>query len=185
MAPKYPNLGDGYGNAVILDENGVVVTARPGKDLNLVTSGGGLPKANGVTIGSGGAVLVANTTLTAAQVNALKVTPVTVIPAVAGKTIVVLQNNIVYVFGGSAFGGLDNTSNIQFSQGTDIGFSSQQMQTFLDQVSSQIALAQSFAGPFGSLLDFQSVPVTVNNSGTASNGGAGSSVIINVLYTLL
>ncbi len=50
MANLTPNVCDGFGNAVNLDENGVAITAAPGKNVNLKTSGSGTPQINGGAI---------------------------------------------------------------------------------------------------------------------------------------
>src|ERR1700678_1756091 len=118
-------------------------------------------------------VHVSSVTLSAAQVNALNVTPVVVVPAVTGKTIVPLQINLAYTYGSAAFTVLNNASEFQLNIGTDIGFSSQEMQTFTDQTSSQLLTSLSFGGPGGPLSSLQGQPITMNNPGTPSSGGAG------------
>ncbi len=52
MANLTPNVCDGFGNAINLDENGVAITAAPGKNINLGTSGSGAVELNGTPIGS-------------------------------------------------------------------------------------------------------------------------------------
>ena len=138
-----------------------------------------------VPMSTSSVVLVKNTTLTAAQVNALTTTPVILIPGVSGKSISLLQFNITYNFGSTAFTVLDFTSVFSLNQGPDNGFTSQIMKSFCDQPSSQIALNESLAIISFPLSDIQGSPITVNNTGTASSGGSGSTVTFNLLYTLL
>jgi hypothetical protein len=55
MADNKPaNVADGYGNRMQVDENGILVQAAPGENINLVTSEGGEAFLNGTSLGSGG-----------------------------------------------------------------------------------------------------------------------------------
>lgn len=122
--------------------------------------------------------------LSAAEVNALSSSSVVVVKGVPGKTIVILQINIRYNFGGEAFTVADDTSEFAFSEGPDSDFSAQIMQDFCDQSSSQVCLDVATANIIGPLSTIRDQPVTVNNPGTASSGGLNSTVTINVLYSL-
>lgn len=50
----YPNLCDSFGNAIRLDENGILITVAPNENLNIRVSGSGEAQINGAQISTGG-----------------------------------------------------------------------------------------------------------------------------------
>ncbi len=94
---QQPNLADGFGNSLRMDENGLALISSPGKSLSLSTSGGGAVKLNGANVGAGGE-LQATVTITAAQMLAINNTFATafqILPAPGAGLLTVVDDIVV------------------------------------------------------------------------------------------
>jgi hypothetical protein len=126
-------------------------------------------------------LLSAAVVLTAAQVIALNATPITVIPAVSGKLIVVMAMELSYKKGSAAFT-IGSSKHLQ-AQYASAGLIGQVAETgFIDQASNTegdiIPGGSGFIGARG-----QAVQVTSDD--TTITVGTGSTVTVQALYFLI
>lgn len=84
----YPQLGDGYGNAIRLDENGVDITTGPGLPFLV----------NGQPVG-GGILKQQSVILSASDLENLSTTPILIVPGIAGVYLSISSVIVNYLFG--------------------------------------------------------------------------------------
>jgi hypothetical protein len=128
-----------------------------------------------------GAVFGSLVTLSAAQVIALNATPITLVPAVAGKTVQVMAMIMAYTKGSAAFTigaskhliGQYHSSAVLIQQVGETGF--------IDGVSKQANLFGPGAGGVG--IVGEAVEVTSDDSTIAS--GTGSTIAITTYFNLV
>jgi hypothetical protein len=106
-----PNLADGFGNSLRMDEAGFTITACPNQDVNLNTSGSGAVLNNGVPIGGGGSSLFkqASIVLSQSDLENLAATPIQIVAGKAGVYYALATAIAQYTFGTTSYSVDPNT----------------------------------------------------------------------------
>jgi hypothetical protein len=105
-----PNLADGFGNSLRMDEAGFTITACPNQNVNLNTSGSGAVLDNGVPIGGGSSLLKqASVVLSQSDLENLSTIPIQIVAGKAGVYYALATAIAQYTFGTASYSVDPNT----------------------------------------------------------------------------
>lgn len=176
----YPNLGDGFGNSIRMDENGLALVSAPGKPINL--NGSGVSAAGHLT---------ASLTLTPTQVkaltNAAAGTFVLVAAPGAGKIIIVDAVEVNLQFASAAYTTGTSAASLYYLSGATLtAIATVITSAHLLQASSNLTDTVPTLDGSQTLANETNAAVVIGLTTNATLYAAGDSpVVVNVVYRVL
>lgn len=145
METDYPQLNDGFGNSLRMDENGIVITSIPGKNINLVP-GAGAVQINGVALpaASIAPVITEQFLITAAEIKSLATAKILVPRKGAGTIIFMLGATVFFKPGATPYTVDPSTQFALFCGGFLLSAFTEN--GFLDQATPQVGVATGVTG---------------------------------------